>query len=78
MRAERQIASRRALVKTANDASRNAKRSSIALDLEFEIIKNGSIYRVTGEKMVKKTALPKVAIGAGKSSLTKGSRICLK
>ncbi len=70
------MSDRRIVVKSAEDASRNAKRSSIALDLEYKIIKDGELYKVTADKMVKIASVPKIKVG--KSGLTKGSKICLK
>ena len=76
-RAGRRISDRKSFVlKSANDASRNAKRSSSALDLEFKIIKDGAIYKVRAGKMEKINAIPKIKVE--KSGLTKGSKICLK
>ena len=60
MRASRKISSRRELVRFAKAASQNAKRSSIALDIPFEIIKDGGIYQVFEGSMIKTATLRKV------------------
>ena len=64
------------VLKSATDASRNAKRASNALDIEFKIIKDGNLYNVRAGKMVKIASVPKIKVG--KSGLTKGSKIWLK
>ena len=76
IRISRRISDRLELVRFAKAASHNAKRSSIALDIPFEIIKDGGIYRVFEGKMVRTSSVEKVEFA--KSGLTKGSKICLK
>lgn len=76
MIAEHRAASRRVLISIAKSASHNAKRSSIALEIPFEIIKDGGIYQVFDGSMIKTASLRKAI--SDKSGLTKGSRICLK
>ena len=74
--ASRKLSSRRELVRFAKTASQNAKRSSIALDIPYEIIKDGGIYQVFEGSMIRTATLQKANVD--KSGLTKGSRICLK
>ncbi|WP_326984999.1 hypothetical protein VUJ46_10860 [Chryseobacterium sp. MYb264] len=57
-------------------ASKNAKRSSIALDIPFEVIRNGIIYQFKEGKMVQKASIERMT--ADKGRITKGSKICLK
>ncbi|CAM3747754.1 hypothetical protein ELOC111193_18275 [Elizabethkingia occulta] len=77
MRTARKNGARREqLANFALTASRNAKRSSIALDIPFEIIKNGAIYRFQHGEMIKTASLKKIE--SDRSGLTKGSKICLK
>lgn len=78
-RTARTLSNRRSFVlKSANDASRNAKRASTALNIDYEVLKDGIIYRISASKMVQTRVVPKVKPAAGKTGLTKGSRICLK
>ncbi|WP_295201953.1 hypothetical protein [uncultured Chryseobacterium sp.] len=76
IRASRRISDRRELARFAKAASQNAKRSSIALNIPFEIIKDGGIYKFIDGKMVKISSIRKVE--SVNSGLTKGSKICLK
>jgi Holliday junction resolvase RusA-like endonuclease len=76
MRTSRRKRAENKLASFALAASRNAKRSSIALGIPFEIIKNGAIYQYQHGKMIKKTSLK--TIKPDINGLTKGSKICLK
>lgn len=76
MRTARRNRARTELASFALTASRNAKRSSIALDIPFEIIKNGAVYQFQKGKMIKTASFKKIE--SNKSGLTKGSKICLK
>lgn len=67
---------RRIVVRFARDASSNAKRSSKALEISYDIIKNRAFYKVYGGNMIKIAELKKTE--SHKSGLTKGSVICLK
>lgn len=67
---------RRAVVKFAKIASRDAKRSSKALSLSYDIIKDGSFYKVFENDMIKIAEIKKIDVE--KSNLKKGSVICLK
>ncbi|WP_080780204.1 hypothetical protein [Chryseobacterium phocaeense] len=76
IRTARRNNARRELASFALTASRNAKRSSIALDIPFEIIKDGAVYQFQKGKMIKTATLKKII--SDKTGLTKGSKICLK
>lgn len=76
MRIARKTSVRNQLAYFARTASHNAKRSSIALDIPFEIIKDGNIYRFKNGEMVKLDTFQKIK--ADKVGLSKGSKICLK
>ncbi|AZA84929.1 hypothetical protein C1637_21865 [Chryseobacterium lactis] len=76
IRTARKNSARKELASFALIASRNAKRSSIALGIPFEIIKNGAVYQFQHGKMVKTASLKKIE--SDRSKLTKGSKICLK
>lgn len=76
IRVFRKMSSRRELIKFAKAASQNAKRSSVALEIPYDIIKDGSIYKVFEGNMIKTASIRKTNID--KIGLTKGSRICLK
>ena len=67
---------RRIVIRFAKNASSNAKRSSKALEIPYDIIKNGAIYKVYDNRMIKTAVLKKTNLN--KSGLTKGSVICLK
>ena len=76
IKAIRRKSERLEVVRFARAASRNAKRSSIALDIPFEIIKDGGIYQVYEGNMIRTATLPKIK--SDTVGLTKGSKICLK
>lgn len=67
---------RRTLVKFAKIASRDAKRASKAMSLSYDIIKDGSFYKVFQNDMIKIAEIQKINVE--KSNLKKGSVICLK
>lgn len=67
---------RRIVVRFARDASSNAKRTSKALDISYDIIKNGSLYKVLDNNMIKVADIIKTP--SNRSGLIKGSTICLK
>lgn len=67
---------RRIVVEFAKNASSSAKRSSKALDISYDIIKNGAIFKVYNNNMIKTANLKK--IDSNRSNLKKGSIICLK
>jgi hypothetical protein len=66
----------RILMQYAKEASADAKRSSNALDIPFDIIKNDGIYQVFNNSMIKTASVLKVK--SEKMGLTKGSKISLK
>lgn len=66
----------RKILKSAKPASTNAQRTSRALNIPFEIIKDGELYVVSDGKLERKRAIRK-AIPEIKG-LTKGSKLCLK
>lgn len=77
--AARRLSDRKSFVlKSAHQASRNAKRAATALNIDYEVLKDGIIYRISAGKMVKTRVVPKVEPATGKTGFTKGSRICLK
>lgn len=76
IRVSRKMNSRRVLIKFAKAASQNAKRTSVALEIPYDIIKDGSIYKVFEGNMIKTASIRKTNID--KTGLTKGSIICLK
>lgn len=76
MKTARRINDRKTLLKYAKTASINAKRSSIALNIPFEIIKDGNLYQVYDGSMIKTATIRKIE--SKKNGFTKGSKICLK
>ena len=67
---------RRGLIQSAKEASADAKRSSKALNIPFDIIKNDGIYQVFDNSMIKTASILKIR--SEKTGLTVGSKICLK
>nr|WP_314492690.1 hypothetical protein [uncultured Chryseobacterium sp.] len=67
---------RRIVVEFAKNASSNAKRSSKALEISYDIIKNGAIFKIFENGMIKTANLKK--IDSNRSNLKKGSVICLE
>ncbi|EKB56700.1 hypothetical protein [Bergeyella zoohelcum] len=67
---------REEVIKFAKSASFDAQRSSKALNISYQIIKDGSIYEVNVKNVVKIKDLQKIK--AQKNNLKKGSVICLK
>ena len=76
MRSARRILEKRDLIWSAKIASSNAKRTSIALNLPFDIIKEGGVYKVYDGSMIKTASLIKSKIDI--RGLSKGSILCLK
>lgn len=70
------VKDRRIVIEFAKDASSDAKRSSKALDIPYDIIKDGAIFKVYDNNMIKTANLKK--IDSNRSNLKKGSIICLK
>lgn len=67
---------RRIVVRHAKNASSDAKRASKAMDIPYDIIKDGAIYKVYKNSMIKTAEIKKIK--SYKSNLMKGSVICLK
>lgn len=65
----------RNLIRSARRASQNAQRISRALDIPYEIIKDGIIYSIKKDKAVQIGTIHKVK--SNTPGLVKGSKICL-
>jgi hypothetical protein len=65
----------RNLIRSARRASQNAQRISRALEIPYEIIKDGVIYSIKKEGAVKVGVVHKIK--SNTSGLVKGSKICL-
>ncbi|AZB30296.1 MULTISPECIES: hypothetical protein [Chryseobacterium] len=65
----------RSLLRSARRASENSQRISRALGISYEVIRDGKIYRIEGDKTKEVGIISKVV--SEKTGLKKGSKIHL-